>query len=102
MVWLSLDRAGLEALFAELPSHVHDESSRKHLITVDQVLLEQGSAVVHSTFVVYRTDQSGRTELFCVGTYEDQFLGAETHWEITARRVRLETRLLSTPTPVPL
>jgi 3-phenylpropionate/cinnamic acid dioxygenase small subunit len=102
MIWLSLDRAGLSALFEEWPSHIHDESSRKHLITVDDISLSGGTAAVYSTFVVFRTDEGGRTELFCVGSYEDQFSGSGIEWKLTARKVRLETRFLSTPTPIPL
>jgi hypothetical protein len=85
-----------------MPSHIHDESTRKHLITVDEINLGQGTATVYSTFAVFRTDEKGRTELFCVGTYEDQFSGEKTHWKLTARRVTVETRFLSTPTPLPL
>jgi 3-phenylpropionate/cinnamic acid dioxygenase small subunit len=102
MTWLSLDQRGLKSLFEEWPRHVHDESSRKHLITVDDVQLEDGVAAVLSTFVVFRTDESGRTELYCVGSYEDRFSGKGMDWKLSARKVRLDTRLLSTPTPIPL
>jgi 3-phenylpropionate/cinnamic acid dioxygenase small subunit len=102
MVWLSLDQSGLTSLFEEWPSHVHDGSSRKHLIAVDEINFERSSATVHSTFVVFCTDQTGRTELYCIGTYEDQFSRAETGWKLAARRVKLETRVLSTPTPIPI
>jgi 3-phenylpropionate/cinnamic acid dioxygenase small subunit len=102
MVWLSLDQAGLKALFDEWPSHIHDESRRKHLITVDEIELAPGTATVYSTFAVFRTEENGRSALFCIGNYEDQFLGQLTHWKLTARRVTVETRFLSTPTPIPL
>jgi len=102
MVWLSLDRAELADLFREWPLHVRDGAKRTHLITVDEIAFAGANANVFSTFTVFRTDEKGCSELYCVGRYEDEFETVAATWKLRKRRVRLETRLLVTPTPLPI
>jgi 3-phenylpropionate/cinnamic acid dioxygenase small subunit len=100
MVWLSLSRAELAELFCEWPLHVRDEAVRTHLVTVDEIALP--GATAFSTFAVFRTDEKGRSELYCVGRYEDEFEASTGEWKLRRRRARLVTRLLVTPTPLPV
>ncbi len=72
MVWLSLDRAELADLFREWPLHVREAATRTHLIVVEEVSFAGTAANAFSTFTVYRTDEKGRSELYCVGRYEDE------------------------------
>jgi len=104
MVWLSLNRAELAELFREWPLHVRDEAVRTHLATLEEITLGRGDALATalSTFAVFRTDEKGRSELYCVGHYEDEFEAIAGVWKLRHRRVRLITRLLVTPTPLPL
>jgi len=102
MVWLSLDRAELADLFREWPLHVRDAATRTHLIAIDEIELDGTHARALSTFAVYRTDERGRSEFYCVGRYEDELRADAAAWKINRRSARLETRLLVTPTPLPV
>jgi 3-phenylpropionate/cinnamic acid dioxygenase small subunit len=102
MVWLSLNRTELAELFREWPLHVRDAATRTHLIAVDEISFAGADAHAFSTFTVYRTDERGRSEFYCVGRYEDQLCSEATVWKIKRRSARLETRLLVTPTPLPV
>ncbi len=102
MVWLSLNRAELAELFREWPLHVRDEAVRTHLATPEEVTLARAAAAALSTFAVFRTDEKGRSELYCVGRYEDELEAVAGTWKLRRRRARLITRLLVTPTPLPL
>ena len=104
MVWLSLNRAELAELFREWPLHVRDEAVRTHLANLEEVTLARADAAANalSTFAVFRTDETGRSELYCVGRYEDELEAVAGAWKLRRRRARLITRLLVTPTPLPL
>lgn len=104
MIWLDLSRAELDALLAESPQHIHDLAGRKHLVTVQEIdFSDDGrSAETLSGFAVFRTDIDGRTEVYAVGGYEDVLSRTMDGWQITHRRVVVETRMFRTPTPTPL
>lgn len=102
MIWLDLSRDELSALLEESPQHVHDLADRTHMITVDDIRIDGDTAVAQSTFAVYRTDQSGRSEVYAVGYYEDQLQCQADQWRIGKRVVYSKTRMFRTPTPMPL
>ena len=102
MTWMDLDRAGLTALFNEYPDHVVDKATRLHLVTTGEVEITGDSCNALSTFAVFRTDLHGASALYAVGHYDDTFVRQGQTWKLRSRRVRLETRQFTVPTPLPL
>jgi 3-phenylpropionate/cinnamic acid dioxygenase small subunit len=102
MTWMDHDRSELASLFKEYPDHVVDKATRLHLVTTDEVELAGDSANALSTFAVFRTDLHGASALYAVGHYEDVFVRQEPTWKLKSRKVCLETRQFTVPTPLPL
>lgn len=102
MTWMALGKDGLRTLFKEYPHHVRDKASRTHLVTPEEIQVDAATATALSTFAVFRTDLNGHSALYAVGAYEDDFVREEGDWKFRSRRVRLETRQFTTPTPLPL
>jgi 3-phenylpropionate/cinnamic acid dioxygenase small subunit len=102
VTWMALDRSELSQLFKEYPEHVVDTASRLHLVTTAGIELGDGAANAVSTFAVYRTDLHGASALYAVGRYEDDFVLRGEVWKLRSRRVRLQTRQFTVPTPLPL
>jgi len=102
MTWMDLDRSELAALFNEYPDHVVDKATRLHLVTTDEVEIADDSGTALSTFAVFRTDQHGASALYAVGRYEDAFVRLGQTWKLRSRKVRVETRQFTVPTPLPL
>ena len=100
MTWLEHDRAGMQALFTNLPKHNSDQSPLTRHVTVYTVKQDAaaGQAQVISALQVFRTSlDGGATELFAVGKLHDQISlsgmpGAGPR--LLAREVRLQTRML--------
>ena len=102
MIWMDHDRSELAALFKEYPDHVVDKATRLHLVTTDEVEIAGDSANALSTFAVFRTDLHGASALYAVGHYEDVFVRQGQTWKLKSRKVHLETRQFTVPTPLPL
>lgn len=102
MTWMDLDRSELSALFREYPDHVVDKATRLHLVTTDEVEIAGDSGNALSTFAVFRTDLHGASALYAVGHYEDVLVREGQMWKLKSRKVRLETRQFTVPTPLPL
>lgn len=100
--WLRADRTELARLLSESPQHIHDLAARFHLVTVDKIDIERETASSLSRFVVVRTDLQGRSNVYAVGTYEDEWIAREEGWMIARRIVKLQTRMMEAPTPMPL
>ena len=100
--WLRADRAELARLLSESSQHIHDLAARFHFVTVDEVDIERETASSLSRFIVVRTDLQGRSNVYAVGTYEDEWIAREEGWMIARRTVRLQTRMMEAPTPMPL
>ena len=100
--WLRADRAELARLLSESSQHIHDLAARFHLVTVEEIDIERGKASSLSRFVVVRTDLQGRSHVYAVGTYEDEWIAGDESWMIARRTVRLQTRMMEAPTPMPL
>ena len=100
--WLSADREELSRLLEELAEHVRDPATRVHLVSVDEMDLNGEAATAISTFVVVRTDRRGESALYAVGRYEDELVRRDGAWRLDRRTVRVQTRMLPTPTPTPI
>ena len=97
MTWLEHDKAGMQALFANLPKHNSDQSPLTRHVTVYTVKEDPATrqAQVISALQVFKTSlDGGATELFAVGKLHDQISLTDAGPKLLAREVRLQTRML--------
>ena len=95
--WLEHDRAGMQALFANLPKHNSDQSPLTRHVSVYTVKEDAAAqqAQVVSALQVFRTSlDGGATELFAVGKLHDLVSLSGADPKLLAREVRLQTRML--------
>lgn len=97
MTWLEHDKAGMQALFTNLPKHNSDQSPLSRHVTVYTVEQDAaaGQAKVISGLQVFRTTlDGGTTELFAVGKLLDTVSLTDGVPKLLERNVRLDTRML--------
>ena len=97
MTWLEHDKAGMQALFTNLPKHNSDQSPLTRHVTVYTVKADAATrqAQVISALQVFKTSlDGGATELFAVGKLHDQISLTDAGPKLLAREVRLQTRML--------
>ena len=97
MTWLEHDRAGMQALFANLPKHNSDQSPLTRHVSVYTVKEDAAAqqAQVVSALQVFKTSlDGGATELFAVGKLHDLISLTDAGPRLLAREVRLQTRML--------
>ena len=97
MTWLEHDRAGMQALFANLPKHNSDQSPLTRHVSVYTVKEDAAAqqAQVVSALQVFKTSlDGGATELFAVGKLHDLVSLSGADPKLLAREVRLQTRML--------
>ena len=97
MTWLEHDKAGMQALFANLPKHNSDQSPLTRHVTVYTVKEDAATqqAQVVSALQVFKTSlDGGATELFAVGKLHDLISLAGEVPKLLGREVRLQTRML--------
>ena len=101
--WMDRDHAGLKQLVGLLPKHNSDHSQLTRHAVVYKVQQEGPSVLSAVTsLTLYKTQldgvnshfESGRTELFAVGTYLDRICVAGAVPRLLGRTVRLDTRQL--------
>ena len=97
MTWLEHDKAGMQALFTNLPKHNSDQSPLTRHVTVYTVKEDAATqqAQVISALQVFKTAlDGGATELFAVGKLHDLISLSGEAPMLLAREVRLQTRML--------
>ena len=97
MTWLEHDKAGMKALFTNLPKHNSDQSPLSRHVTVYTVKQsdDEREAEVISALQVFKTTlDGGTTELFAVGKIHDRITLADGAPRLLDRNVRLDTRML--------
>ncbi len=97
MTWLEHDKAGMQALFANLPKHNSDQSPLSRHVTVYTVKENEDATQAHviSALQVFRTTlDGGTTELFAVGKIHDRVSLADGSPKLLDRNVKLDTRML--------
>lgn len=102
MTWVLLGRDELGALFASAPKHVWNTGQRTHLISVEAVDVTGVAAQSLSGFCVFHTDGAGATQVYAVGRYEDRWQKSNDDWRLLKRIARLDTRILTPPSAIPL
>ncbi len=104
MVWLDLDRAGMQTLFRNLPRHHSDPSPLTRHTTVYTVAFDpsETQATVVSALQVFRTAlDGGATSLFAVGKIHDTVNLADGKARLAKRVIRLDTRQLGIGSHIP-
>ncbi len=112
--WMDRDFKGLKAMIDLLPRHNSDHSPLTRHATVYKVAADEASGEARATsqVAIYRTQldgmnshfESGRTELFAIGRYEDRMkLPADGgRPRLIARTVVLDTRQVDIGSHFPL
>lgn len=102
LVWLDHDKAGLEALFTNLPRHNSDHAPLSRHATVYTVKVEGPQAEVVSALQVFRTAlDGGATELFAVARLLDTVKLDAGIPRLAGRVVRMATRQLGFGSHIP-
>jgi methanesulfonate monooxygenase subunit beta len=104
MVWLDLDRSGMQTLFQTLPRHHSDPSPLTRHATVYTVAFDPAKtqADVVSALQVFRTAlDGGATSLFAVGKMRDTVSLAHGKARLARRAIHLDTRQLGIGSHIP-
>lgn len=104
MIWMRRSRDELEERLTAVSQHEWEISAieQSRILSVDSVTVTGKSAHSSSTFSLFHTDAQGRSELYAVGRYEDQWTAADTGWLLKRREVQLKTRMLKLLSPLPI
>jgi 3-phenylpropionate/cinnamic acid dioxygenase small subunit len=110
--WMDRDFKGLKSVIELLPKHNTDHSPLVRHATVCKVLVDEasGEARAHTQVAIYRTEldganshfDSGRTQLWAIGHYEDRVRTGEGGARLLERNVVLDTRQIDIGSHLPL
>lgn len=110
--WMDRDFKGLKSVIDLLPRHNTDHSPLTRHAIVYKVLSEPGTGElrVRSQLAIYRTEldganshfDSGRTQLWAIGRYEDRIGAKGGAMRLLERNVVLDSRQIGTGSHLPL
>lgn len=104
MTWMQTSRAELAERFAAVPKHEWEiiQPEQTRLVSIDVLDFDNDTAISSSSFVVFNTDNAGRSSCYVVGRYEDRWQNDSGNWFLKQRQVVLKTRLLTMLSPLPI
>ena len=105
MVWMIMNREELGVRFESAASHewqVYKALELTRMVSVDVIEPDEPGARASSNLAVFATDEEGHSRVYAVGRYDDRWVQADDGFLLRERVVRLRTRILDTPTPMPL
>jgi 3-phenylpropionate/cinnamic acid dioxygenase small subunit len=104
MTWMHMNREELGKRLDSVPRHEWQilQPVQTRIVSVDQVDVGKVAAATSSSFAIFNTEADGHSRCYAVGRYDDHWVLSEGAWKIASRTVRLRTRMLMPPTPVPL
>ena len=104
MTWMQRSKTELAERFAAVPKHEWQiaQQEQTRLVSVNLLDVNKDTASSLSNFVVYNTDEQGRSTCFAVGCYEDRWSLRDEKWLMALRRVVLKTRMLASHSALPL
>ncbi len=105
MVWMNMSRDELEKRLNSLAAHewqIVKVNEQTRQVTVDVINVEDDRAQLSSTLSLFITDELGSTALYAVGRYDDRWEHQNGRWLLAQRVMKLKTRLLEPPSPLPL
>jgi methanesulfonate monooxygenase subunit beta len=110
--WMDRDFKGLKSIIDLLPRHNTDHSPLTRHATVYKVVMDaaNGELRVRTQLAIYRTEldganshfDSGRTQLWAIGRYEDRIRVGPEGARLLERTVVLDTRQIGTGSHLPL
>lgn len=102
MLWLDVDRSGLEGIFLMIPQHVRLQGTMRRLVSVYTIESKVDDKALVTSSLVTHTDLTGKSLLFATGEFVDEVdVGGEAPRLIT-RDVVLDTRMLGAGSHVPI
>ncbi|NQU69642.1 MAG: aromatic-ring-hydroxylating dioxygenase subunit beta [Rhodospirillales bacterium] len=101
---LCYSRAMMEDRISALrTANVYEPHSYRHLIDPPLVISDvDGMISVQTSFVAFRTMQSGASEVFCAGKYLDKIIKTATGLEFSERIVVCDSESIDTLIVIPL
>ncbi len=102
MIWLDHGRAGLAALFENLPSHLRRPGRLFRHASVYDIAIEGARASAETSLMVLVTGFDGKTAVLAAGRYEDSIELGSGAPLLLSGTVRLETRDLGIGSHVPI
>ena len=104
MIWMKATRSEIDERLKAMNEHewqiAHVEQTR--ILSVDTIDIGKNTSNTSSSFSLYQTDQQGRSELYVLGRYEDEWQYLSNRWVLAKREVALRTRLLKMLSPLPI
>jgi 3-phenylpropionate/cinnamic acid dioxygenase small subunit len=104
MIWMKATRSEIDERLKAMNEHewqiAHVEQTR--ILSVDTIDIGKNTSNTSSSFSLYQTDQQGRSELYVLGRYEDEWQYVSKRWYLAKREVALRTRLLKMLSPLPI
>lgn len=104
MTWMQRSKTELAERFDAASKHEWQimQQDQTRLVSVNLIEVSNDIASSLSNFTIYNTDEQGRSSCFAVGCYEDSWSMKDENWSLEQRKVVLKTRLLASPTALPL
>ncbi len=104
MTWMQLTKQELEKRLASLAEHEWEigQLDQSRLISINNIEKIHEKTRTSSNFAIYNTDEKGKTSLYAVGVYEDEWVLQKDTWRLKHRQVVLKTRQIYPLSPLPL
>ena len=104
MTWMQLGKQELAHRLESLHEHEWEIArfEQTRLISINNVDKTGQIARTSANFAIYHTDESGRSSLYAVGSYKDQWCQLDGTWRLKRRQVVLKTRQIYPLSPLPL
>jgi 3-phenylpropionate/cinnamic acid dioxygenase small subunit len=104
MIWMQRNRDELRERIDAMEKHEWEIAcvQQTRIISVDTIKIAEESASTSSSFSLFHTDDDGRSELYVVGRYDDEWTFSANSWFLIKREVALRTRLLNMLSPLPI
>ena len=102
MIWMDEDYQGMQNLFSMIPSHLRRLGKLMRHVSIGQVDRQKKAIRVNSSFLLTHTDFEGKTNIFCVGRYQDMLICNKNPIFLESRVACIETRDLGIGSHVPI
>jgi 3-phenylpropionate/cinnamic acid dioxygenase small subunit len=107
-IWLQADKPELASLLENIDRHIRDRATRGHLVTLVDLIrndhsdTEAAQFEAVSRFLLLRTDDTGGSTVYLTGRYLDVVRMEPNGPRLAARHVRLDTRLFTVGSHLPV
>ena len=102
MIWMDEDYAGFKNLLMMVSSHLRRLGKLTRNVNVGEVQRRSEKILIKSSFIIIHTDLEGKSNIFCVGRYQDVLISKKSSVSLLSRHAHLETRDLGIGSHVPI